>query len=96
MISTQQQKQILQILAPYKPEKVSVFGSYARGEQSKNSDLDLLVKFNAKISLLQLVQLEQSISDSLNIKTELITENALKNPKLVKYIYQDLISIYHD
>ncbi|MCB0506959.1 MAG: nucleotidyltransferase domain-containing protein [Bacteroidetes bacterium] len=93
MISTQQQEQILQILAPYKPEKVAVFGSFARGEQNKNSDLDLLVKFNTRISLLQLVQLEQSISDSLNIKTELITESALKNPKLVKYIQKDLISI---
>ena len=73
MISAQQPQQIIQTLAPYKPEKVGVFGSYARGEQNENSDLDLLVKFNSKISLLQLVQLEQSLSDILNIKTKFLT-----------------------
>lgn len=95
MLTAVQKQQIIQILAPYKPEKIAVFGSFARGEQNKNSDLDLLVKFNAKISLLQLVQLEQSISDVLRIKTELITVNALKNPKIIMSIEKDLISIYH-
>ena len=93
MLTTIQKQQILQTLAPYQPEKVSVFGSYARGEQTAKSDLDLLVKFNSKISLLQLVMLEQSLTDLLHIPTELITENALKTPKLKKYILQDLVSL---
>lgn len=93
MLTTIQRQQILQTLAPYQPEKVSVFGSYARNEQTANSDLDLLIKFNRKISLLQLVQLEQTLSDLLKIPTELITENALKNPKLKKYIQQDLVEL---
>jgi predicted nucleotidyltransferase len=93
MLSAFQKQQILQTLAPYQPEKVSVFGSYARGEETATSDLDLLVKFNTKISFLQLVMLEQSLTDLLHIPTELITENALRNQKLKKYILQDLVSL---
>lgn len=93
MLTTFQKQQILQTLAPYQPEKVSVFGSYARGEQTAKSDLDLLVKFNSKISFLHLVILEQSLTDLLHIPTELITENGLKNSKLKKYILQDLVEI---
>ena len=93
MLTAIQKQQIMQTLAPYQPEKVSVFGSYARGEQTFKSDLDLLVKFNAKISFLQLVMLEQCLSDLLHIPTELITVNALRNPKLKKYILQDLVDL---
>jgi len=93
MLTATQKQQILHTLAPYKPEKICVFGSYARGEQTSGSDLDLLVKFNVKISFLQLVKLQQSLSDLLHIPIELITENALKNQKLKKYILQDLVNL---
>lgn len=85
---------LLQYLLPYHPAKVGIFGSFARGENIKGSDLDILVKFKERISLLQLVQIEQELTDKLGISIDLVTENSLKNPRLKMYIEKDLITIY--
>ena len=80
---------ILKTLEPFKPAKVGIFGSYARNEQTEDSDLDILVSFKETISLLDLVGLEQELSEILGIKVDLVTERSV-NPRLKKYIYQDL------
>ncbi len=84
----------MQYLLPYHPARISVFGSFARGENNKDSDLDILIKFKDRISLLKLVQIEQELSDMLGIPIDLVTENSLKNPRLKKSIERDLITIY--
>jgi predicted nucleotidyltransferase len=88
------QAKILQYLLPFHPDRVGVFGSFARGEQKEGSDLDILIKFKERIGLLKLVQIEQELSDILGIRIDLVTENSLKNPRLKAYIEQDLIMIY--
>lgn len=88
------QQKLISYLLPYHPARIGVFGSYARGESNKHSDLDILVKFNNRISLLRLVQIEQGLSDLLGIPIDLVTENSLKNPRLKEYIYRELITIY--
>lgn len=88
------QDKLLTLLLPYHPVRIGIFGSYARGENKKKSDLDVLIKFKDQISLLKLVQIEQALSDSLGIPVDLITENALKNPRLMQSIQHDLITIY--
>ena len=88
MISEAQKNIIIQNLSPYKPKKLGIFGSYARGENNANSDLDILVEFGERISLLDLVGLEQDLSESLGIKVDLVTERALS--KYVRpYVEQD-------
>ena len=77
MISDAQKEIIIRNLSPYKPKKLGVFGSYARGENNAPSDLDILVEFGVRISLLDLVGLEQDLSESLGIKVDLVTERAL-------------------
>ncbi|MFN8890144.1 MAG: nucleotidyltransferase domain-containing protein, partial [Cyclobacteriaceae bacterium] len=56
MITHQQQAIILDLLKPLKPVKVGVFGSYARGENKEEIDLDILVhlSYPNTISLLKL------------------------------------------
>lgn len=93
MLNPQLQQQLISLLAPYKPERVGVFGSYARGENKRDSDLDVLIKFKDSIGLLELVQIEQELSDKLGIKVDLVTEGSLKHPRLRKYIQKDLIKI---
>lgn len=85
---------ILQGLLPYDPIRISVFGSYARGDYKTGSDLDILVSFKHRISLLKLVQIEQELSEQVGIKIDLVTENSLKNKRLRASIEEDLISIY--
>ncbi|MFZ4561354.1 MAG: nucleotidyltransferase family protein [Saprospiraceae bacterium] len=88
------QARLIQSLLPYHPAKIGVFGSFARGENKKGSDLDVLVQFREQISLLKLVQIEQELGDQLGIPIDLVTENSLKNPRLKEYIIRDLITIY--
>lgn len=88
------QVRILHYLLPYHPARIGIFGSFARGENKKGSDLDILIKFKDRISLLKLVQIEQELSDKLGMPIDLVTENSLKNPNLRESIEQDLIMIY--
>lgn len=89
MLTDSQNTIILNVLAPYSPARVGIFGSYARNEQNKESDLDLLVHFSKSISLFDLVGLEIELSEKLGIKVDLVTERAV-HPKLKSYINQDL------
>ena len=74
---------IISELLEYHPVMIGIFGSYARNENTPQSDIDILVKFKSSLSLLQLVHAERMISDKLGIKVDLVTEGALKN-KIVK------------
>lgn len=85
---------IINYLAPYEPNMIGLFGSYARGENKADSDIDILVNLKSKITLLQLVKIERELSELLGIKVDLLTEGALKNEKLKNYIKQDLQVIY--
>jgi predicted nucleotidyltransferase len=73
--------------------KVGVFGSMARGEANEQSDIDLIVEFSKRKSLLALVTLERRISAALGRKVDLLTEAAL-SPYLRDKILRDLQVIY--
>ena len=85
---------IINYLDNYNPERIGIFGSFARQEETPESDIDILVKFHDTISLLELVKIERELSEILGKKVDLVTEPALKNTKLKKYIFNDLKIIY--
>lgn len=94
MITAILNEKIISYLSHYSPLKIGIFGSYARNENNSKSDLDILISLKTSISLLQLVRMERELSEILGVKVDLITEGALKNKKLKKYIQQDLKIIY--
>ncbi len=96
MLDERLKNQVIALLIPYEPQRIGIFGSYARGDYRQDSDLDILVAFREGISLLQLVQVQQEISDELGIPVDMVTENSLKNRRLRHYIYQDLIPIFDE
>ena len=51
---------------------LGVFGSYVRGEQRPNSDLDVLVEFEAVPSLLSFIHLQNHLSDLLGVSVDLV------------------------
>ena len=57
--------------------KVGVFGSVARGEANDQSDIDLLVEFSRRKSLLAMVALEHQLATPLGRKVDLLTEAAI-------------------
>jgi predicted nucleotidyltransferase len=78
-------KQRLQAQKPYLAEKygvteLGVFGSYVRGEQRPDSDLDLLSELTnpPRISLLGLVNLQNYLSDLLGLKVDVAIKKNLK------------------
>lgn len=92
MITLKQKKLILEALAKYNPNKVGVFGSYARGENNATSDLDILVEFENTPDLLEIIGIEQTLTQKLGIKVDLITKRSL-HPSLKEYVEKDLISL---
>ena len=84
---------ILSHLKDYDVLKVGIFGSFARGDNKKGSDIDILVEFKESPSLLSLIKLENSLSEILGIKVDLVTTGALRNKRIKKSIKKDLISI---
>lgn len=73
--------------------KIGVFGSMARGEANDQSDIDLLVEFSRRKSLLAMVALERQIAAALGRKVDLLTEAAI-SPYLRDRILGDLLVIY--
>ena len=72
---------------------LGVFGSYVRGEQTPDSDLDLLVEFDHRpLTLLQFIALEYELSDELQIKVDLVEKSALK-PKIGERILQEVLPL---
>jgi len=62
----------------YKVKELGVFGSYLRGEQRQDSDLDLLVDFEKEISLWDVMELEEFLSERLGVKVDLIMKSSLR------------------
>jgi predicted nucleotidyltransferase len=84
---------ILSYLKGFNPIKVGIFGSFARGDHKKGSDIDILVEFKEAPSLLTLIKLENDLSEILGVKVDLVTTGALKNKRIIKSIQKDLINI---
>ena len=78
----------------YGIKEIGIFGSYLRGEAKEESDLDILVEFEpeAKISLLEFVELENYLSDLLGVKVDLVEKSALK-PRIGKQVLNEVVYI---
>lgn len=57
--------------------QLRLFGSYERGEESGDSDVDLLVRFSRPKSLLTVVAIERQLSEALGRRVDLLTEQAI-------------------
>ncbi len=72
--------------------KAGIFGSYARGEATTKSDIDILIKFKGQKSLLDHVRLQRELKSCLGKNVDLITYKSV-NPLLKEYIHKDEVRI---
>ncbi|MBI2437064.1 MAG: nucleotidyltransferase domain-containing protein [Candidatus Magasanikbacteria bacterium] len=85
---------IRKILKQHEVKRAELFGSYARGEAHKRSDVDLLIEFHHKNkkSLLDLSGLLLDLQDNLHKKVDVVTSGSI-HPRLKPYIEKDLMTI---
>ena len=77
----------------YHVEEIALFGSYARGEQSETSDLDILVTLSAPLGW-EFVDLHDYLAEMLETKVDLLTRGAVdRKPLLRHFIEKDLIHV---
>ncbi len=85
-------QKMLPIFKKYSVVKAGIFGSVARGEAGKNSDMDVLVQFKGRKSLLDLAGLELELEKKIGKKMEVLTYDSI-HPLLKKKILAEEISI---
>ncbi len=73
----------------YNVSYIGLFGSYVRGEDTPESDLDVLVEFSRTPTIFRFVNLENYLSDKLGVKVDLVMRSALK-PNIGKYILREV------
>ena len=85
-------EQMRPVLQRYAVRRAGVFGSYARGEASDDSDVDLLVELSPGASLLDLVGLQFELRDVLGLDVDANTYRAL-HPLLREQVLREEIRI---
>jgi|GEM_PF-290321 uncharacterized protein len=85
-------KKIIPILKKYDIKKASIFGSVARGEQNKTSDVDILVE-PGRLMDFDFIDMKDEIEKILNRKTDLLTYKSI-HPLMKKNILNSQIKIY--
>jgi predicted nucleotidyltransferase len=78
-----------ELAVKYNLKEIGIFGSYARGDQRKTSDLDILVEFSEPIGW-EFVDLKEFLESVLNMKVDLVTVGALKT-QLKDSILQEVV-----
>ena len=81
-----------QLEQEYPISELGIFGSYARGEQQADSDLDILVAFEQPVTLFDLVRLENELAEELGIEVDLVTKDSLK-PRIETRVRDDLVTV---
>ena len=81
------------ILKQYHVKKAALFGSVIRGEETGDSDIDMLVELPDQASLYDFIDLQIALEEQLGKKVDLVEFETIK-PRLKPYILQDHVPIY--
>lgn len=92
-LSQSKKHDIIQKLEQEGAEKVELFGSYAREEADKESDVDLLVDFSEPKTLLDIARIERQLSEKINKEIDLVTEESLSPHIADKIKHQENLSL---
>ncbi len=71
-------KQIIELAKRSGARNVRIFGSIAKGESKKRSDIDLLVDLDPDVGMIELIGLEHALKDLLGVKVDLGSARSLK------------------
>ena len=83
------QKHKSELRDQYGLKEIGIFGSYVRGEQNEESELDILVELDKPVGFVRFLKLENALSQLLGVRVEIVTKKALK-PHIGKRILQEV------
>lgn len=76
----------------YKVTRIGIFGSFARGEETPDSDIDILIEFRETPGMIEFLTTEEYLEQVLNRRVELVRETAIR-PELKDVIMSEVIMI---
>jgi len=85
-------EKIVPILRENNVTKAGIFGSYARGEQKKRSDVDILVEIDNGIDLIEFIRLRTKLQKAIKRKVDLVEYTCIRK-ELKNSILNDEIQI---
>lgn len=80
-----------QLYYSYPIKSMAIFGSFARNESTKDSDLDIVVEFNDKIGL-RFIDLANELETLIGLKVDLVSKNGIKE-RYFQSIKKDLVYV---
>ena len=81
-----------EVAREYKVKELGIFGSLARGEQNRRSDIDILVEYHELPDLLKLIELERRLQRILKKKVDLVEKTGLR-PELKESILNEVVYV---
>jgi uncharacterized protein len=76
----------------YSVASLAMFGSYVRGDQTPESDVDMLVEFSEPVGMFTFMELERVLSNIISRKVDLVSRKGIK-PLIYEHIKDSLLSI---
>jgi uncharacterized protein len=67
-----------ELSSKYKVKEIGVFGSFVRGEENENSDIDLLVEFDEKADLFDYMKLTYFLEEKLGHKVDIVSKKTVR------------------
>jgi predicted nucleotidyltransferase len=89
-IRQQLQAELPDLRERYNVDRLGICGSYVRGEQTDDSDLDLLVTFTETPDLFEMVNLKRHLEDRLDLSVDLGMPSALKDGPAAENIRREV------
>ncbi|MCY3998927.1 MAG: nucleotidyltransferase domain-containing protein [Flavobacteriaceae bacterium] len=93
MLTKKQQEIIIEKFKPLNPTRIGVFGSYARNEENKRSDIDLLYSTTSDVSFYDRMRLKFELTKLLEKKIDLGPFDAIKD-SVKDSILKDAVTFY--
>jgi len=86
-------KAVIQYCTKYPIKQIGLFGSYARGEADEDSDIDLIVEFEDKVSLMKVLGLKTRLEADLRKRVDLVEPDSV-DADLANEIARDMVVLY--
>lgn len=84
--------EVLDLADRHRAHDVRVFGSVARGDDTTSSDLDVLVRFDRGVTLIDVAVFEAALADLLGVEVDVVSEGGLSGHRH-RAIHDDAIPV---